>query len=111
MNRTPPFNDIGYHGLIMPDGELQIGRDIDKMGAHAQGSNRGSIGIMFVAGLAAGAEFTKPNKAQLETALGIIEEQKRYYPGLELLGHRDTKATLCPGFDIHHWYETGEVRK
>ena len=105
------FNDIGYHAIIMPDGELQIGRDIDKMGAHAQGSNRGSIGIMFVAGMGPGQEHTTPTRAQLATARGVIEECKRNYPGIELLGHRDTKATLCPGFDIHHWYETNEIRK
>ncbi len=110
MHLERGFSDIGYHGVIMPDGEFQLGRDIDKMGAHAKGANKGSIGIMFVAGLGKWQKFTKPTKAQLATARRIIEEQKAYYPDIELLGHRDTKATLCPGFDIHHWYATGKVR-
>jgi len=105
------WDDIGYHGLIMPDGEFQIGRDVDKMGAHAYPANRGSIGIMFVAGLAKGAGYTLPTLAQLAAARIIIEQSKKLYPGIKLMGHRDVKATLCPGFDIHHWYETNEVRK
>lgn len=110
MHINKGWSDIGYHGVIMPDGEFQLGRDIDKMGAHTRGSNKGSIGIMFMAGLKRGHEFTKPTQAQLITARLIIEEQKRHYQGLEIFGHRDRAATLCPGFDIRHWYETNEVR-
>ena len=104
------WDDAGYQGVIMPDGEFQIGRPVDQAGAHTWGFNRGSIGIMFVAGLKPGAEFTKPTRAQLSTARMIIEEQKKYYPGLEICGHRDLRPTLCPGFDIKHWYKTDEVR-
>ena len=102
--------DIGYHGIIMPDGEFQIGRDIDRMGAHAKGSNQGSIGIMFVAGIRRGHDYTTPSRYQLTSARLITEEQRRYFPDVVLLGHRDVAATLCPGFDIHHWYQTNEVR-
>lgn len=110
MNRKrDPFKDIGYHGIIMPDGDFQIGRDIDKMGAHTGGHNRGSIGIMFVAGLEEGASMTRPTRAQLDTARDIINEQKAYYPGLGLYGHKDLKPTQCPGFNVRHWYRTDEV--
>jgi len=94
----------------MPDGEFQIGRNIDRMGAHAKGSNRGSIGIMFVAGIRRGHDYTTPTGSQLITARLIIEEQRRYYPDITLFGHRDVAATFCPGFDIYHWYQTNEVR-
>ena len=107
------WDDIGYHGVIMPDGEFSIGRDIQSVGAHTFGSNRQSIGIMFMAGIRPGHDFTKPNTQQLATARLIANEQIRYYGhGLEILGHRDAskRPTLCPGFDVPHWYETNEVR-
>lgn len=104
------WDDIGYHGIIMPDGEFSIGRDVNTTGAHTFKHNRGSIGIMFMAGLGRDG-VTRPNKKQLATAHKIIEEQKRYYNRLEVLGHRDLRPTLCPGFDIKHWYQTNEVRK
>lgn len=104
------WDDIGYHGIIMPDGEFQIGRDVDIAGAHTWSFNRGSIGIMLVAGLAKGDTHTRPTAAQLQTLKAIISEQERYYPGLSVVGHRDLRPTLCPGFDVAHWRKTGIVR-
>lgn len=104
------WDDIGYHGIIMPNGDFQIGRDVDNAGAHTFGFNTGSIGIMFVAGLADGASHTEPAPAQLKTARELINECEEYYPSVEVKGHRDLRPTLCPGFDIQHWMATGEVR-
>lgn len=102
------WDDIGYQGVIMPDGSLSLGRDVDQAGAHTWGFNKGSIGIMFVAGSPEGG-VTKPNDKQLATARAIIDEQLSYYGKLEVLGHRDLRATHCPGFDVKRWRETGIV--
>lgn len=45
------FDEIGYHFLILRDGSLQIGRNINKPGAHALRRNEYSIGISFVGGI------------------------------------------------------------
>ena len=102
------WDDIGYHGVIMPDGELQAGRPIDEAGAHTFSFNRGSIGIMFVAGLNH-QEYTHPTREQLKTARRLVEECREYYGDIEVCGHRDLRPTLCPGFDIKHWLKTNRV--
>ena len=103
------WDDIGYHGLIMPDGLFCNGRDVDIAGAHTWSFNTGSIGIMFVAGSPEGG-VTRPTRAQLKTAMELIAEQDEYYDDYEILGHRDLRPTHCPGFDVPHWITTGEIR-
>lgn len=102
------WDDIGYHGIILPDGRFSIGRDIQKTGAHTWGFNTGSIGIMFVAGSSVN-EITKPDREQLKTARNIIREQIEYYGELQVVGHRDLSDSHCPGFDVNYWYRTGKI--
>ena len=45
------FSDIGYHYLIHLDGTIEVGRPIEKRGAHCSGQNRNSIGICYVGGM------------------------------------------------------------
>lgn len=103
------WDDIGYQGVIMPDGAFSLGRDVDVAGAHTWGFNTGSIGIMFMAGSDIG-EVTRPTAAQLKTARALVNEQKAYYGDIEVLGHRDLRPTHCPGFDVPYWSRTGRIR-
>lgn len=109
-HRERGFSGVGYHLVIYRDGSAHIGRDIDKQGAHAYRHNRGSIGVVMVGGLSdthgAEANFTR---AQFRTLTKVLDEQEGYYPNVEIKGHRDTKATACPSFDVGHWRKTGEV--
>ena len=41
----------GYHFVIRQSGTVEIGRDIDYMGAHAKGHNKTSIGIAYEGGV------------------------------------------------------------
>ena len=45
------WSDIGYHYVIELDGSVNMGRDIDRIGAHTKGHNTGSIGICYVGGM------------------------------------------------------------
>jgi len=113
MHMTPKPNgrgwdDIGYHGLIMSDGLFCNARDVDLAGAHTWGFNKGSIGIMFVAGSDIGG-VTRPTEAQLKTALEFIAEQDEYYDDYQILGHNNLRPTHCPGFDVPHWVHTGQI--
>lgn len=109
--RSPPFREIGYHLVIRRDGTTELGRDIDKNGAHARGHNTGSIGIVMVGGLSDAhgpdANFTQ---AQFRTLTKVLDELEQTYPDIEILGHRDVAPTACPSFDVKYWRKTGEVR-
>ena len=39
------FKDIGYHYVVLLDGDIVNGRPITMCGAHCQGHNANSIGI------------------------------------------------------------------
>lgn len=41
----------GYHYVILLDGTIQEGRDINYVGAHVRGHNRGTIGISYIGGV------------------------------------------------------------
>ena len=39
------WRDVGYHYVVLLDGTIQIGRQLEVLGAHVKGYNRNSIGI------------------------------------------------------------------
>ena len=51
MRRWGKRSGCGYHYIIRKDGTLELGRDVDYMGAHVKGLNRNSIGIAYEGGL------------------------------------------------------------
>lgn len=104
----------GYHVLILRDGSYELGRDIDRNGAHAatNGYNRNSIGVALAGGLShdlrPAPEFTR---AQWRTYDRLIAHLKGQYPDAEFIGHRDTGANkACPSFDVRRYLRTGEVK-
>lgn len=44
------FNDVGYHFVIRRDGEVEMGRTLETIGAHCKGHNTNSIGTCLVGG-------------------------------------------------------------
>jgi hypothetical protein len=42
------FDDIGYHMVIQPSGEVGRGRSLTVRGAHVKGHNEGNIGICLI---------------------------------------------------------------
>jgi N-acetylmuramoyl-L-alanine amidase len=110
-HRGRGWSEIGYHGVIKRDGTFELGRDIDRIGAHAFGYNRNSIGLCMVGGLAddnlPSPEYTK---AQWHRLNQIISQLELQYPDAEVIGHRDVANKACPSFDVAAWMQTGEVR-
>ncbi len=57
-HRERGWDGVGYHyvitngvthsGVPCYDGEIQVGRDEERVGAHARGRNRGSIGVCLI---------------------------------------------------------------
>jgi len=96
--------DIGYHWVIGTDGNLYEGRALDAQGAHAgAGHNGHNLGISVI------GDFTKvlPSARQLRTTGLFLRAQLRTYdiPIEHLYGHRDFKATACPGDRLYAWLQ------
>jgi hypothetical protein len=96
-------NYIGYHRVITPDGTVWGDLALDEVGIHnATGAinNMNSIGISLVGNF----ELNVPTKAQLDTLVKLIREMKNQFPTIQrknIVGHRDMKATACPGKNLY----------
>ncbi len=50
-HRERGFDQIGYHYVVMLNGDIKVGRPEFREGAHCKGHNRHSIGVCYVGGL------------------------------------------------------------
>ncbi|XP_039229756.1 peptidoglycan-recognition protein SB1 [Drosophila yakuba] len=90
------FSDIGYNFIVAGDGKVYEGRGFGLQGSHAPNYNRKSIGIVFIGNF----ERNAPSAQMLQNAKDLIELAKQrghLKDNYTLLGHRQTKATSCPG--------------
>lgn len=77
------FRDVGYHFVIQPSGELQLGRALNEPGAHVKGHNRIQPGNVI--------------------NIGICLVGKDKFGLLQLQRLRDTIDGLRMSFDIEPW--------
>lgn len=100
-----PYSFVAF---CMADGDLAIceGRGLDRQGAHTVGHNRSALAVSFQ-----GNFELEPLPAQFDAQLaalgdwlrslrvdhGFSELGSRRPAGRQLWGHRDVKATACPG--------------
>lgn len=101
------FNDIGYHYVILPNGDIQLGRPVEKVGAHAKGHNTGSIGICVVGGVMKKDRKTPDcnfTAAQWAALHALTKSLKVEYGIKRVIGHRDVDdGKACPTFDVEAW--------
>lgn len=98
-HRQRGFNQIGYHFLILPNGDVQIGRSLNLMGAHVIGQNRGNIGICFIGGWR--GEDTRTEEQTKTMAWMILTFVQHGIKQEEIKGHRDyDKQKSCPNFCV-----------
>lgn len=93
--------DIGYHFLIGRDGKVYEGRPAALQGAHTGGHNQNNLGISMVGNFVS----KLPSERQLFALKSLLATKYREY-GLstrDLYGHRDFKATECPGEALYRW--------
>jgi N-acetylmuramoyl-L-alanine amidase len=88
------WSDIGYHYVILPDGTVEQGRDICKIGAHCKGHNASSIGICMI-----GVSHFK--EEQFLSLINLIQDLIKTYDIKSIVGHNfyDKKKT-CPNFNV-----------
>ena len=97
----------GYHYVINRAGELEHGRDINTIGAHARGYNHVSIGICLVGGVNENNEpednFNEGQMLQLEA---VLEELQDIYPLAVIVGHNELDPHKeCPSFNVQRWLD------
>jgi N-acetylmuramoyl-L-alanine amidase len=96
------WSDVGYHYIVLLNGDVQKGRLDHIVGSHAYGHNSKSIGICYIGGKD-GDTRTLQQKVSLET---LLRYMKLMYPHAEILGHRDLPSVskTCPSFDAKSEY-------
>lgn len=92
---------IGYHRITEFDGTSFDGRRVQVQGAHAP-PNANRIGICLT-GWNGNAEHPewKWSGAQWRSLIIDLHHLLAVHPKAMILGHNDTKATLCPGLKIN----------
>jgi N-acetylmuramoyl-L-alanine amidase len=118
---------IGYHAIIEIDGNIALGRALEEVGAHVQGSNAHSIGICMI-GTDEFADAQYASLKQFLITLACKISGKSYTTigqalaafkamDIQVKGHRDYSPDkngdgqitrnewlkICPGFDVAAW--------
>lgn len=124
MHKAKGWDGVGYHFVIKQDGGLEIGRPLEKAGAHVFGFNRVSWGLCLIGGLDENGNYSHEySGAQIRTLRQIITSLLLMAPGADLKGHRDFSPDIngdgvidefefikaCPCFDVATWWLTGEI--
>jgi N-acetylmuramoyl-L-alanine amidase len=106
-HRAKNWSDIGYHFVIVPDGEIAKGREVSVIGAHVKGKNRSSIGICLVGGFGGKKDgvfsdnFTPEQDAALR---GLIGDLQADHPSIgKISGHNEYANKACPCFNVSEW--------
>ena len=116
MHRAKGWDELGYHfvvgnGTDTADGQIEVGPrwPKQKWGAHAKTPdnrfNNYGIGICLVGNF----DTERPTKAQMQNLSKLVAFLMKTYhiPADHVIGHGDTKATDCPGRNVH----IADVRK
>ena len=98
------WDDIGYHYVIRRNGDIEPGRQLAFVGAHAKGHNKTSIGICMVGGVDDdGDPADNFNLSQFMALDALIKSLMIAFPSIvEAVGHRDLPGVhkACPSFDL-----------
>lgn len=97
------WNGIGYHYVIQSNGDLQIGRSVDKNGAHTLQHNKDSLAVAIAGGMDWEGNIVENSftKDTLIVLSDMIEKLMCMYPDVPIYGHRELdKNRECPCMDI-----------
>jgi hypothetical protein len=110
MHREKGWDELGYHfvvgnGTDTGDGQVEVGSrwPKQKWGAHAKTPdnqfNKQGIGICLVGNF----DTERPTRAQLASLSKLVAYMMKTYhiPADHVIGHGSTKATDCPGRNVH----------
>lgn len=92
---------IGYHVVILRDGSIQLGRQLDRQGAHVKGYNDCSLGVCMIGGVDDAGEpednFTEAQWNSLVFTLNLLQWK---HPQSKIVGHYQLDPNkACPSFN------------
>lgn len=101
------FTDIGYHFVIQPDGEIELGRPITIQGAHVQNHDEDNVGICLIGC----NKFTLDQFTALRRKLDLLLQTYKIL-GSEIYCHYEwdsaqKQGKTCPNIKSHNllwWY-------
>ena len=109
-HREKGWDGIGYHFVVRRDGFVEMGRSVERVGAHAEGYNKASIGVCMVGGVerVGGKLLARDNftPAQWDALRDLIGRLHAEYPEAKIIGHRDVnRGKECPSFSVRDWLQ------
>lgn len=97
------WSGIGYNFVVDQDGVIYEGRGWSLVGAHCPNHNRSGWGVQVAIG-----GDQKPSAKALAAVRALYDEAcERAGRTLAKKGHRDGKATACPGDHLYAWVRAG----
>lgn len=97
------WKDIGYHYVVKLDGSIEAGRPESQVGSHVAGHNTGTLGIVYVGGVAADGKTAKDTRTPAQKA-ALLDLTKaliaKYQTVKKVTGHNQYAAKACPSFDV-----------
>jgi len=95
------WSDIGYHWVIRLDGSIEVGRPLEKSGAHTKGHNKDSVGVCYIGGCDAdGKPKDTMNPEQEKAWRMIVLSLRTLYGDLTIHGHNEFSNKACPSFVV-----------
>ncbi len=101
------WSGIGYHFVVHLDGSIESGRPLNMAGAHCEGQNSNSIGIVYVGGRVRDKKAKNGyvstdtrTYAQKRQIWNLVLYLQRFFPNTTVHGHREFANKLCPCFDV-----------
>lgn len=102
-HKAQGWSDIGYHYVVHLDGSVDAGRPEARIGAHVMGHNSGTLGVVYVGGVAADWTTAKDTRtpAQTSALMALCRALTVKYPKIaKISGHNEYAAKACPSFDV-----------
>jgi len=102
------FEKIGYHCVIQPDGQIELGRGLNEKGAHCIEANHDSIGICLIGN----DKFTREQFKRLRYYIDSIMLTYHHMRKHDIYCHYQFKSAqdqhkTCPNIKINDllaWY-------
>lgn len=102
-HKAQGWKDIGYHWVVLLDGTVKPGRPEAEIGSHVAGHNTGTLGVVYVGGVAADGKTAKDTRtpAQRAALLSLVKGLITRYPNVKMVtGHNQYANKACPSFDV-----------